>query len=329
MPAGSTVVNNVVGSGLLTFTFTSPTPLPSGPVDFVSLPAQVFDFAPYTDKQLIDLSEVLINQGAIPARDDDGVHLIAYFGDASGNGRYSASDAVFALRAAIGLDGGFAGFPLADPALLADVTGNGVVTAADATRLVREVVGIDQPEVPPIPPNAPTFLTRGPDPLLSLPRGLRARRGGAVVVPVRLDVSEGLRTADLALSYDRSRLELVEVRRGSLTGGFDLFAVRHDTQAGSVQVGLGRSTGPVSGRGSGSVLELVFRAKATGRAVVNLRQRVGVTRRRARRRDRSEAEAATLTGRRGCRSFGTARLPPQVEHLLQLFPGPRLPGPRL
>lgn len=110
--------------------------------------------------------------------------------------------------------------------------------------------------------------------------GLRGRPGSTVAVPVNLDLSQGLDSANLALSYDPSQLEVVEVRRGSLTGDFDIFAVNLDGEAGTIRVGLARSAGPVNDRGSGSVVRIVFRIKpkaGPGAAIVNLRQSVNTT----------------------------------------------------
>jgi hypothetical protein len=73
---------------------------------------------------------------------------------------------------------------------------------------------------------------------------------------------------------------VIEVRRGSLTGDFDLLMINHDAAAGTLRVGLGRSSGPIEGRGSGSVLEMVFRIRPDappGRAVINLRENVDQT----------------------------------------------------
>jgi hypothetical protein len=99
-------------------------------------------------------------------------------------------------------------------------------------------------------------------------------------VPLILDQSDGLEAADLAISYDASRLEIeseADVWRGSLTGDFDLFAVNWDREAGTLRVGLGRSAGPIGGRGSGSVLAITFRIRPDappGPAVINLRHRL-------------------------------------------------------
>jgi hypothetical protein len=64
-----------------------------------------------------------------------------------------------------------------------------------------------------------------------------------------------------------------DVRRGSLTGDFDLFLANLHEAAGTLQVGLGRTAGPIASRGSGSVLEITFRIKddaPDGPAIINL-----------------------------------------------------------
>jgi lysophospholipase L1-like esterase len=93
---------------------------------------------------------VSLNEGTLTAVADDAVHLVAYFGDTTGNGTYSALDGQRVLRHAVGLDSGFAAYPLADPVLVADITANGAVSSLDATRILQEVVGIDRPEIPPL-----------------------------------------------------------------------------------------------------------------------------------------------------------------------------------
>jgi hypothetical protein len=228
--------------------------------------------------------DVQVNGGARPVLEDDGLHVAAYLGDLTGNARYSTLDASRALRIATGLDSGSVVFAKIDPRVVGDITGNGRLSSLDATLTLQEGVGIHQAEFPLLPANLPTVPATGPDPLLSLPKNLRGQPGDVVPIPVNLDVSDELEAADLALSYDTRRLELHsidDVQRGSLTGDFDLLIVNHDAAAGTIRVGLGRTLGPVSERGGGSVLELRFRVKADaqpGRAVVNLRERLDGTR---------------------------------------------------
>jgi hypothetical protein len=264
-------------AGMAVLLFTSPAPLAAGPAVFATLTASVPDTAPYGSKQALALAawQVGTAAGAIVSGADGGVQVVGYFGDATGNGSYSALDATRALRVAIGLDSGFEPYPLADPVLIADVTGNGAITAVDATRILQAALGI-----PPLPDPAPSIQAGGPNPRLSIPKALRGRRSRLLSVPVNLDRSAGLEAADLALTFDTTRLKLVALRRGRLTRDFDLFAVHRDAEAGALRVGLGRSAGPVGDRGGGSVLLLTFRVRAdapAGTAVINLRQRLGQT----------------------------------------------------
>jgi hypothetical protein len=83
----------------------------------------------------------------------DGLHLVAYVGDADGNGSYSSSDAVLITRVALQSDSGFAAFPLVDPVIVADIDGSGFLPA-DAALQVNEA-GVGYPTAnlpsPPIP----------------------------------------------------------------------------------------------------------------------------------------------------------------------------------
>lgn len=281
LPEGATVTTTG-NSGRLTLTITSPTAFGPGPVRLLTVNAQVPLTAPYAAKGVLDLTDLRINQGAITAVDDDGLHLAAYFGDTSGNNAFSSLDAQRALRVSVGFDRGFLAYRNADPAIVADINRNGQVAAFDAVRIQREGVGIDQGEIPAIPAGVTPTPATGPDPLLNFPVNVSGRPGDVFVVPLRLDLSDGLETSDLAISYDATRLELVnnEVRRGTLIGDFDLFLANVDSANGTIRVGLGRTAGPIAGRGSGSVIEMTFRIKAgapTGPAIINLRHDQGTT----------------------------------------------------
>lgn len=138
---------------------------------------------------------------------------------------------------------------------------------------------MDRPEIPPLA-GLPTLQPGGPDPLLWLPKRLRGRPGQVITIPVNVSPSTGLESVDLALSYDPQSLEVLEVRRGKLTADFDLFAVNLDPQSGTIRAGLGRSAGPISRRGKGSILLITFRIRTnavSGRTTINLRQELGTT----------------------------------------------------
>jgi hypothetical protein len=280
VPPGATVMLNTSTPGQALLTLTSSMALPAGPIDFIRLTASVPTGAPYGSKHVLDVTSLQLNSGAIASQDDDGLHIVGYFGDATGNAGYSSADALRIQRVATGLDSGFAAYPLADPVLVADVTANGAISSLDAVRVLQEAVGIDQAAILPIPAGVTPIAASGPDPNLNIPKTFRGRPGDLITVPVQLDLSDGLETADLAISYDPTRLEVIDVQRGSLTADFDLFAVNHNPAAGTIRVGLGRSAGPIEGRDIGSVVEMTFRIRAgalTGATIINLRQNVDTT----------------------------------------------------
>lgn len=277
-PGDAQVTLTPISSGVVQLTYSSMTALAGGARDLITLQTSVPLTASYTAKHVLDLQDITINGGTIGAVADDGLHIAGYFGETSGGGTYGSGDATRALRVAIGLDSGFEQYRLADPRLVADITGNGRTDSTDATRILQEAVGLDRAEIPPLPPSPPLIVIPGPDPLLSIPRNLQGRPGDTLVVPVNLDISAGLESVDLAISYDARRLEVVEVGRGSLTEDFDLMLVNRTK--GTIRVGLGRTAGAISDRGSGSVLRITFRIRsgaATGRTIINLLEKVGTT----------------------------------------------------
>jgi hypothetical protein len=151
LPAGSTVDADLDVPGVAQVLVTLPAPMGPGGVELVRLTAQVPATAPYNAAHVLDINSVLVNGGDILADGDDGLHLVTYLGDATGNRSYSALDGQRVLRVATGLDGGFAAFPTIDPVVVGDTTGNGMLSSLDASRVLQEVVGLDRPEIPPIP----------------------------------------------------------------------------------------------------------------------------------------------------------------------------------
>jgi hypothetical protein len=81
------------------------------------------------------------------------LHLVAYVGDADGNGSYTSNDAILITRVAVQTDAGFAAYPLVDPVIVADTDGVGFIPA-DAPLQVNEA-GVGFPTAnlpsPPIP----------------------------------------------------------------------------------------------------------------------------------------------------------------------------------
>jgi hypothetical protein len=151
LPAGAAVNLILTSPGRAVLNFSSPTALPAGAATLATLSAAVPTAAPNGASHLLDIGNLTINFGAIVGRDDDGLHLVAFFGDATGNGAYTSADAQRVLRVAVGLDTGFAPYPRTSPLLVGDITGNGTLNSIDATRVLQFVVGIPTPQIPPLP----------------------------------------------------------------------------------------------------------------------------------------------------------------------------------
>lgn len=273
LPAGSTLVANLTVPGQVRVAMSFPTPLAAGAQDLLTLTAAVPATAPYRAKQVLDLSDASLNEGHLAAVGDDAVHLVAYFGDATGNGTYSSLDGQRVLRQTVRLDSGFAAYPLADPVLVADITANGAVSSLDATRILQEVVGNDRPEIPPLP--GITITPAGPDPYVHIPTDLSATPASVITVPVLIDDAVGLEAADLRLVYDPALLEVVAVRAGSVTTGATIITNPSTVTdaAGALTVGLVLTIPRPAG--GGSLLEIDFRIKptaASGATALNLTQ---------------------------------------------------------
>lgn len=277
LPADATVEIDTSSPGIALVEFSSPTPLPVGTKRFIDLQADVPSTAPYRSKHILDLSNVILNAGGIPGIDDDGLHVVAFFGDVSGNGTYSAQDASLIARQAVGIDTGLAEFKLLDPTIVGDLTGNGAFSSTDTSYMLQAAVGINVAEIPtPLP--TVSLLFGGPDPKLSIPRNLRAEPGQALEIPVDIDSIEnltgnGLTSADLVLYFDPTVLDVTSVTLGNLVAqrGW-LIAPRIDPLAGRIDISLA-GTIPLEGKFVGELVKLQATVKAAapaGDSAINL-----------------------------------------------------------
>ena len=118
---------------------------------------------------------------------------------------------------------------------------------------------------------------------VSIPTTFSGQAGSTISVPVNLSKSDGLDAAELAISYDTSRLAVLStstIQKGTLTGSFDGFEVNLNSAAGTICVSLYRTDGPIFGLGSGSLVTIDFLIKSTapaGPAIINLEQSIGAT----------------------------------------------------
>jgi ELWxxDGT repeat protein len=292
-PAGASVVLNTLTPGLAILSFYSTTALPAGNVTFVNLQATVPSAnanAIYTTKHLLDLQAVTISDGndnEFPVIDDDALHVCAYVGDVSGNGRINASDASLVARVAALLDPGFAASQLADPIVTGDVSGNGRINASDASQVAQAAALLPVSAIPAIPPGVVTSpITGGPDPKLNLSKTLTAVQGTSVTVPVQIDSLGDLQSphrlagASLVILFDKNVLTASGVTAGSFLSGHPGWSITSniDNTLGRIVV-VAYTTSPVAGTFLDSLVNLEFTvgAGASGSTAINLAASSGAT----------------------------------------------------
>ncbi len=159
-PAGSTVGTDLTQAGRVIVTVNLGSALTSAAaLELVRIQAAVPSSAAalYTQKTVLDLKDVSINQGALAVRADDGLLVNAYVGDADASKGYDALDIQRLQRVVARLDSGFATYPQLDPAILGDTTGDGSLNSLDAQRLQQKVAGLPQPTIPPLPTPPPSL----------------------------------------------------------------------------------------------------------------------------------------------------------------------------
>ena len=256
-PAGGTATIDLSTAGVAVIDVSFAAPVSGANLQLGRLLASVPASAPYGAKQRLDVRNVSVDGGAVAAQDDDGVQVVGFVGDATFSATYSLLDVIRMQRVVLGLDTGFGNWPLVDPAILGDASGNGALTASDVTLMFREVSGIDQPQIPPLPATTPAVPVGGPDPLVSVPSNIAAQAGRDVVVPIELDTAAGLDSVQLWLEYDSQALELIDVRKGTLTADFE-WLVDAGTP-GIVVVDMARLSALEGGQGSLLLLGLRVR----------------------------------------------------------------------
>jgi hypothetical protein len=261
VPGSNFALNTAASSpGHAVLNFTSP-PSSAGilaggnvPLGFINatVPNSSASSPIYKGKDLLSLSSITVNGlgGPIPTVGVGALHVVAFVGDANGDGAYSSGDAVLITRESLQTDTGYAAYPLVDPVIIADTDGSGF-TPADASLQVNEVgVGFPASTVPPLPtPVNVTPIGNNVDPSLALPTNLQAANG-VVAVPVNLDEtrpegSTGLIRADLALTYNPRMFTVSadDVHAGSVLAGSNWTIVPTIDQAtGQIGIALSSST---------------------------------------------------------------------------------------
>src|SRR5262249_31795937 len=117
-------------------------------------------------------------------------------------------------------------------------TGNGAISGGDASLISQRAVGLSVPRIPDLPTGITPPPAGGPDPRLYLVGG-PARRGETITVELRIEATEptGMSPSagDYAIRFDASRLQVSNVRTGTLATGFTTVA-SVDNDGGTIRI---------------------------------------------------------------------------------------------
>jgi subtilisin family serine protease len=266
LPAGAHIAFNDTVPGRTVLGISSPTPLPAGTLTIGHIRAFVPSSAPYGAAQVLSFTSMSVNEDGLPGIGDSALHVATLLGDATGNGHYSSLDVAMVSRLAVALDDGMATYLLIHPAHIADVTGNGRITSLDTSRVSATALGLPTSEIPPVPGLATSGGgDAGATDTLSLAalRGLTARRGTSVTLPVRVNGTvansgQPFLATDIVFSFDPGTVQITGVRAGSLmtassAAGWNPIGVNIDTATGRAVIGVSNRMG-LSGALSGDLI---------------------------------------------------------------------------
>jgi hypothetical protein len=222
----------------------------------------------YKGKEILSLSAIKINGSDFTGVSANGLHVNAYFGDVTGDGRIGGLDVATAGAVAAGSSLGLSAFKLIDPAVVGDIAGDASIDATAVSDLASLTSSLPTPQIPAIPTGL-TITPGGPDPTLSLGEVGRISNpsySGIVSVPVMLDDphpvgSTGMEEAVLALTYDPKVLtaSASDITLGSIPGlgsGWHLVSVV-DQATGQIGIDL-YSTTAISATQAGSLVNIAF-----------------------------------------------------------------------
>ena len=232
------------------------------------LTATVPDAAPYKSKDLLHFTSVSLTAGgtSVPAVGADALHLVAYLGDADGNGSISSEDAVDIQRVSATADAGFAAYRLADPYIVGDVLGDGAADGKAVAAITRFLNLVTTPQLPPIPSDPSFTRAAGPDPTVSIPSALQVGADGSLTVPVNIDDAQpagstGMTQAVLALTYDPAVLSVSssDVQLGSVPAGGSGWKLQSVVDQATGQIGVTIwSPAPIDSSVAGSLVTIEF-----------------------------------------------------------------------
>jgi hypothetical protein len=222
----------------------------------------------YKGKELLSLNSIRVNGDPFTGVSAASLHVNAYFGDVTGDGKISGLDVATAGAVAGGGLFCLSAFNLVDPAVVGDIAGDASIDATAVSDLASLTSNLPTPQIPAMPTGL-TITPGGPDPTLSLGQVGRISNpsyGGTVSVPVMLDdphpdASTGMEEAMLALTYDPKVLtvSLSDITLGSIpTQGAGWHLVSEvDQTTGQIGIDL-YSTTAISVTQAGSLVNIAF-----------------------------------------------------------------------
>ena len=268
-------------------------PIVLGHLD-ATVPATAVDA--YASKDLLTITintisgEDLTGATLVPgvnALGSQAVHVVAFLGDATGDGTLDSSDVGLMENVLGDVSTGFNAYKLADPAIIGDIAGAGYVSLSDGNDLINYVNGgygsnaHTVPYLPPYPTGLGTILSTGPDPAVSLPSALQVGTDGTLAVPVDIDdplpaANDGMMEATVALTYDPAVLSVSpsDVHLGSVPASGSGWTLQSniDQATGQIAVTI-LSTTPIASSAAGSLVVIDFHQTgltAAGTTTVNL-----------------------------------------------------------
>jgi hypothetical protein len=242
-PALFTVTNVVVPASLSTMldvTFNNETPgvvkmvgvspagLPAGAQTLVFVQGTVPTGAAYRSKAVMDLVDTAfykLDGTKLAVGVDEGIQAVSYPGDTTGDGRYNSLDSLRIQRYLVNLDRWLPNYPMVDPVLIADVNGDARVNALDSLFVQRYLVNLPVAFIT-APPVTSVTQTPGLDPIIRLPKGLKARRGQVVQVPIEIINTDSqaikVNSFEVAIAMDPKTFRMLKVNsEGQITQRYD------------------------------------------------------------------------------------------------------------
>ena len=173
------------GNGTITYSASGNTALTGTNKELFRLAGTVANDADYGTSTLIHATAASTDDPSLVFDADPSLLVMAYSGDATGNGSLSSLDASLAARVVVDLDSGFDAFDDFAPMLLGDTTGNGRLSSLDASETLRRVVGLETDSFPEIPDDSkdknPQSITGNYDQVIAALEGISGFTGSITI----------------------------------------------------------------------------------------------------------------------------------------------------